>query len=285
MAGAATAACAALAPAMPLAPNPQHPQHPEPDPPRRGRLKQSVCRWCYGRMSLDDLCTAAAAMGVKSVELLGEKEWGTPARHGLVCAVANGPTTIPRGLNRPELHDAILRESERLLPLVRDAGIPNMIVFSGNRDGMSDAEGLRHCAAGLKRLTPLAESLGVTLIMELLNSRVDHADYMCDRTAWGAALVEEVGSERFKLLYDIYHMQIMEGDVIRTIRRYAKHIGHYHTAGNPGRNELDDTQELNYRAICTAIVESGFTGYLGQEFIPRRDPMQSLAEAVQLCDV
>jgi hydroxypyruvate isomerase len=160
-----------------------------------------------------------------------------------------------------------------------------MIVFSGNRRGMSDADGLKHCADGLRKITPLAEKLGVTVIMELLNSRVDHGDYQCDRTDWGAELVQRVGSDRFKLLYDIYHMQIMEGDVIRTIRKHHKAIGHYHTGGNPGRNEIDETQELNYRRICEAIVETGFTGYLGQEFIPRKDPMSSLAAAYKLCRV
>ncbi len=251
----------------------------------KGRLKQSVCRWCYGGMPLEDLCRNAAALGVRSVELLTEKEWDVPARHGLVCAVAMGPNPIHKGWNRVEHHDGFVKESERLLPLVKAAGIPNMIVFSGNRDGMDDAEGLANCAAGLKRITPLAEQLGVTVIMELLNSRVDHKDYMCDRTPWGVELVKRVGSARFKLLYDIYHMQIMEGDVIRTVTDNLDHIAHFHTGGVPGRNEIDATQELNYAAICRAIVEKGYTGYLGQEFIPRRDPMTSLREAVAICDV
>ncbi|MCC6360178.1 MAG: TIM barrel protein, partial [Phycisphaerales bacterium] len=204
-------------------------------PALKGRLKQSVCRWCYGKIALDDLCKAAAGIGLKSVELLDEKEWSTPARHGLVCAVANGPTSIVRGWNRVEHHDEFVRESERLLPLVKAAGIPQMIVFSGNRDGLDDREGIRNCVRGLKRITPLAEQLGVTIIMELLNSRVDHKDYQCDRTAWGVEVVKGVGSERFKLLYDIYHMQIMEGDVIRTIRDNLAFIGHFHTGGVPGR--------------------------------------------------
>jgi hydroxypyruvate isomerase len=160
-----------------------------------------------------------------------------------------------------------------------------MIVFSGNRDGMADDEGMRNCAKGLKRIMPLAEKLGVTVCMELLNSKRNHKDYMCDLTPWGAALCQEVGSERFKLLYDIYHMQIMEGDVIATIQENIQHIGHFHTGGVPGRNEIDDTQELNYRRICEAIAETGYTGYLGQEFIPKRDPITSLREAVLICDV
>ncbi|MCC7053172.1 MAG: TIM barrel protein [Gemmatimonadaceae bacterium] len=250
-----------------------------------GRLKQSVCRWCYDKIPLDVLSRDVAAMGFKSIELLSENEWATVKAAGLTCAVANGPSTIPVGFNRPDQHDRLEAESRRLLPLVAAAGIPQMIVFSGNRGGLSDAEGLAHCVTGLQRITPLAERLGVTLIMELLNSKVDHKDYMCDHTAWGAELVTRVGSPRFKLLYDVYHMQIMEGDVIRTIRDNFAHIGHYHTGGVPGRHEIDDAQELNYPRIMTTLAELGFTGYVGQEFIPVRDPMVSLREAYSLCNV
>jgi hydroxypyruvate isomerase len=250
-----------------------------------GRFRHSVCRWCYGGLSLDDLCVGAKSMSIVSIELLGEKEWATVERHGLTCAVANGPTSIPQGLNRVENHDAAEKESERLIPLIAKAGIPQMIVFSGNRFGRSDSEGLDHCVTGLKRLVPIAESHGVTIIMELLNSKVDHKDYMCDRTPWGVELCKRVGSDRFRLLYDIYHMQIMEGDVIRTIRDSAAFIGHYHTGGNPGRAEIDTTQELYYPAIMRAIVETGFSGYVAQEFIPRRDPLTSLREAISLCCV
>lgn len=256
-----------------------------PRPELKGRLKQSVCRWCYGKMSLEDLCKGAAEIGLKSVELLDEKEWSIPAKYGLTCAVANGPTSIVRGWNRVEHHDEFVRETERRLPLIKEAGIPQMIVFSGNRDGLDDREGIKNCVKGLKRITPLAEQLGVTIIMELLNSRVDHKDYQCDRTAWGVEVVKGVGSDRFKLLYDIYHMQIMEGDVIRTIRDNLACIAHFHTGGVPGRHEIDDAQELNYPAICSAIVEAGFKGYLAQEFIPARDPMTSLADAARRCDV
>ncbi len=250
-----------------------------------GRLKQSVCRWCYQAIPLDTLCRDVAAMGFKSVELLSENEWAALKPHGLTCAVANGPSTIPVGFNRLNEHDRLVKESERLLPLVAAAGIPQMIVFSGNRGGMSDAEGLENCAIGLKRIMPMAEKLGVTVIMELLNSKVDHKDYMCDHTAWGAALVQRVGSPRFKLLYDVYHMQIMEGDVIRTIRDNFAYIGHYHTGGVPGRHEIDDAQELNYPRIMTTLAELGYTGFVGQEFIPVRDPMVSLKEAYTLCNV
>ena len=250
-----------------------------------GRLKQSLCRWCYQSIPLDTLCKDVSAMGFKAIDLLSENEWATLKPYGLTCAVSNGPSTIPIGFNRPDQHDRLVAESERLLPLVAAAGIPQMIVFSGNRAGMSDAEGLANCAVGLKRIMPTAERLGVTVIMELLNSKIDHHDYMCDHTAWGVELVKRVGSPRFKLLYDIYHMQIMEGDVIRTIRDNYAHISHYHTGGVPGRHEIDDAQELNYPRIMSAIAELGFSGYVAQEFIPVRDPMVSLKEAFTLCNV
>ncbi len=253
--------------------------------PKKSRLNQSVCKWCYGSMALDDLCKSAKPMGIQSVELLGEKDWEIVKAHGLTCAVANGPSGITDGWNRVADHDRLVKESERLLPLVAAAKLPNMIVFSGNRRGLSDAEGLENCAQGLKRIMPLAEQLGVMVIMELLNSKVDHRDYQCDRTPWGVELVKRVGSPRFKLLYDIYHMQIMEGDVIRTIEDNREHIAHFHTGGVPGRHEIDDSQELNYARIARAIVETGFTGYYAHEFIPRRDPMTSLRQAVELCAV
>ena len=269
-----------------LVAEPGRPTGPLPDRPK-GRLKQSVCQWCYQGMPLEDLCRHAAAMGLKSVELLGEKDWNVPKRFGLTCAMANGPTTITVGWNRPDQHDRLVRESERLLPLVAADGLPNMIVFSGSRAGLSDAEGLENCAKGLHRITPLAERLGVTVCMELLNSKVDHLDYQCDRTPWGVELVKRVASPRFKLLYDIYHMQIVEGDVIRTIRDHFGHIAHFHTGGVPGRNEIDDTQELTYKAIMTAIADLGFRGYVAQEFIPSegRDPMVSLRQGMTICAV
>ena len=250
-----------------------------------GRIRQSVCQWCYDKIPLDDLCAAAKSIGLQSVELLGEKDWPTVKKHGLTCAMATGPSTIRVGFNRPSEHDRLVAESERLLPLVAAAGLPNMIVFSGNRDGMPDGEGLEHCATALKRITPTAERVGVTVCMELLNSKVDHKDYMCDRTPWGAELVRRVGSPRFRLLYDIYHMQIMEGDVIRTIRDNFAAIAHYHTGGVPGRNEIDESQELQYPAIMRAIADLGYTGFVGQEFIPRRDPIASLGQGVKICDV
>ena len=252
----------------------------------KGRLKQSVCRWCYAKMDLEDLCRNAAEIGLKSVELLDVEDLDVPVRHGLTCAMVNGPSGIARGWNRAEDHDQLIKKSKEILAAVGDAGMPNMIVFSGNTQrGQSAEQGLDACAQGLTKIMKAAEKHDVTVCMELLNSKVDHRGYQCDHTEWGVKLVEKIGHERFKLLYDIYHMQIMEGDVIRTIRTYKDHIAHYHTGGVPGRNEIDDSQELNYRAICQAIVDMGFSGYLAQEFIPKRDPMVSLAQAARICDV
>lgn len=257
-------------------------QPPAAAPPEK-LFKQSVCRWCYGSIPLDTLCKEAAQMGIKSVELLGEKEWETCKKHGLSCAISWGPGNITEGWNRLEDHDRLVKESERLLPLIAAANVPQMIVFSGNRRGISDADGLDHCARGLKRIMPLAEERGVTVIMELLNSKVNHKDYQCDHTDWGVELVKRVGSMRFKLLYDIYHMQIMEGNVVDTIQKNAAHIAHFHTGGVPGRHEIDETQELNYPRIARAISDIGFRGYVAHEFIPKRDPMTSLRQAVEIC--
>lgn len=254
--------------------------------PLKGNLKHSVCKWCYKDMTLDELAVQAKAMGILGIDLLGAEDWPTIQKHGLTCPMAAGPGNIKEGWNNPALHDDLVKKSEEMLPVIAAAGLPNMIVFSGNRNGLPDAEGIKHCATGLKRITPLAEQLGVTICMELLNSKVNHKDYQCDKTAWGVDLVNEVASERFKLLYDIYHMQIMEGDVIRTIQESHAYIGHYHTAGNPGRNEIDDTQELNYPAIMRAIKATGFKGFVAQEFIPKRKPpLDSLRAAVKLCSV
>jgi hydroxypyruvate isomerase len=199
--------------------------------------------------------------------------------------MANGTTTIPKGFNRLEHHREHVPSMLERIHACADAGLPNVICFSGNRAGMSEEEGLDNCVVGLKQIVGEAEKSGVTICMELLNSKVDHRDYMCDRTAWGVELVKRVGSERFKLLYDIYHMQIMEGDVINTIRREAAYIGHYHTGGVPGRHEIDDTQELNYPAVMRAIATTGFKGFVGQEFIPAKDPLTSLRQAVERCTV
>jgi hydroxypyruvate isomerase len=251
-----------------------------------GRLKHSVSRWCYGRIALDDLCEAAKTIGYKAIDLLDEKDYATPARHGLACAMANGFGTIPVGFNRPNQHDKLIADAERMIPLVAAAGIPNIVCFSGNRAGLSDADGITNCVAGFKRIAPTAEKHGVTLCLELLNSKVDHKDYQADHTAWGVEVVKGVNSPRLKLLYDIYHMQIMEGDVIRNIRDNFGHIAHFHTGGVPGRNEIDETQELNYPAIMKAILATGYKGFVAQEFIPKRpDALASLKQGVDICDV
>jgi hydroxypyruvate isomerase len=253
--------------------------------PRAGRLRQSVSRWCYDKLSLEDLCAASKKIGLAAIDLLDEKDWNTPKQFGLACAMANGFGTIPKGFNRPDNHDKLVADAERMIPLAAAAGVPNIVCFSGTRAGMSDGEGIANCITGLKRLVPAAERSGVTLCLELLNSKVDHHDYQADHTAWGVQVVQGVGSPRVKLLYDIYHMQIMEGDIVRTIRENAQHIAHYHTGGVPGRNEINATQELNYRRVAQAIADTGFTGYLAHEFVPLRDPVTSLGEAFAICDV
>jgi hydroxypyruvate isomerase len=253
----------------------------------QGRLKQSICRWCYGKIPLETLASEAVKIGYQSIELLSPKEVLTIKPFGLTCAVLHvgGALNIANCLNRVENHDRIEKELRSGIEFASEHGLPNIICFSGNRKGMDDAEGLANCAKGLKRVIGFAEEKNVTILMELLNSKVDHKDYMCDRTPWGVELCRAVASPRFRLLYDIYHMQIMEGDVIRTIRQNKEYIGHYHTGGVPGRNEIDETQELNYPAICQAIVEGGFTGYLAQEFIPKREPLSSLAQGFRICNV
>jgi len=254
------------------------------------QFKHSVCRWPYRQMSVEEVSRMARELGLDSVELLEPDEWAIARTHGLKCAVGYATVPDPRtrltkGFNRTENHAWLIPAYERTIPLAAAAGVPNLICFSGNREGQNDEEGLEVCSRGLKALLPAAERHGVTICMELLNSKVDHADYQCDRTPWGVALVKRIGSERFKLLYDIYHMQIMEGDVIRTVRDNHQYIAHFHTAGVPGRHEIDASQELNYPAIMRAIAETGFTGYVAQEFIPTRDPRTSLAEAVKICRV
>ena len=253
---------------------------------RNGRLKQSVSRWPYAKIPLPAFCRAVAEMGLTAVDLLEEAEWTVARDHGLICSMGYaGGGSIRDGLNVTANHDAIVRNFERLIPRVAALRFPNVITFFGNRHGMSDELALANCVTGLNRVKKIAEENGVTICVELLNSKVNHPDYQGDRTAFGVAVVKAVASTRVKLLYDIYHMQIMEGDVIRTIRDNLAHIAHFHTGGVPGRNEIDDGQELNYRTVCTAIADAGFTGYVAHEFVPKRDPLTSLAEAVKLCDV
>ena len=254
---------------------------------RKGRISHSVCRWCYSKIPLDQLCQASKEMGIQSVELQGPDEWPTIQKYGLTCAMANGAGMgIERGWNRPELHEKLLESYTDVIPKVANAGLKNLICFSGNRAGLDDEQGIKNCAEGLKKLMPVAEKHKIIIAMELLNSKVNHKDYQCDHTEWGVQLCKAVGSENFKLLYDIYHMQIMEGDVIATIQKHHQYIAHYHTGGVPGRNEIDETQELNYKPIMEAIIKTGFKGHVAQEFIPKRpDAIASLKQGVDICDV
>jgi hydroxypyruvate isomerase len=253
----------------------------------KGKINHSVCRWCYNGIAFEDLCKASNTIGLASIELTGVEEWPILKKYGLTAAMGWGAEKgITEGFNNPALHDELVQRYTALIPKAAAAGITQLICFSGNRRGLDDEKGLENCAVGLKRLMSVAEKHRITLSMELLNSKVDHGDYQCDRTDWGVALCEKVGSDQFKLLYDIYHMQIMEGDVIATIKKNSKYISHYHTGGVPGRAEIDETQELNYPAIMKAIVETGFKGFVGQEFIPRReDKIASLKQGVMICDV
>ncbi len=251
-----------------------------------GGLRQSVCRWCFNDIPLRDFFDQVRETGLTAVDLLDEEEWAVAREHGLACSTGyGGGGTISDGLNDPANHSAIVRNLERSLPAAARAGVPNVIAFFGNRRGLGDAEGIDHCVAALRRVAPVAESEDVTVVVELLNSRVDHPDYQGDRTRFGVEVVKRVASPRVKLLYDIYHMQVMEGNVIQTIRDSHQYIGHYHTAGVPGRHELDRQQELHWPAIAQAVAETGFRGYLAHEFIPTRDPMTSLREAVAACRV
>ncbi len=253
----------------------------------KGHINHSVCKWCYDKVKLEDLAKFAKELGMSSIELLEVKDIPTVNKYGLTCAMVSGiPGGITQGLNRFENHDKMVEWFAATAPEVVKVGCQNVICFSGNRKGQADEEGIKNCAAGIKRLLPIAEKHGLTLVMELLNSKVNHADYQCDTSKWGVALCEAVGSERFKLLYDIYHMQIMEGDVIATIKKHHKWFAHYHTGGVPGRNEIDDSQELFYPAIMKAIAETGFKGHVAQEFIPKRaDVLASLKQGVTICDI
>ena len=255
----------------------------------KGNINHSVCKWCYGSIPLEEFCVSVKKMGIKSVELLGPKEWPTLKKHGLTCALAayweNG-FGIEKCWNRTEHHADLIALYEKSIPMVAEAGLKQVITFSGNRDGMDDETGMKNCAEGIKKIMSLAEKNNVLVVMELLNSKVNHPDYMCDHTEWGVELCKMIGSENFKLLYDIYHMQIMEGDVIATIQKHNSYISHYHTGGVPGRNEIDETQELYYPAIMQAILDTGFEGYVAQEFIPKEeDALASLQQGVKICDV
>jgi hydroxypyruvate isomerase len=250
-----------------------------------GRIKHSAAWWCYvrGEMTPERFVRAAAEIGYDAVEIVDQSYWQLIKDHGLAIASIAGHATLVDGLNKRENHARIAAELHQNIALAARWGIPNLIVFSGNRNGLGDDEGAQITAEGLRMAARAAEDAGVTLVLELLNSKVDHKDYQCDRTSWGVRVIEMVASPRVKLLYDIYHMQIMEGDIIRTIRDHHAHFGHYHTGGNPGRSEIDDSQELNYPAIVRAIAATGYDGYLGQEFVPKGDPAAALRDALARC--
>jgi hydroxypyruvate isomerase len=256
-----------------------------------GRVNHSVCKWCYPKISVEDLAVAGKQFGLASIELLGPADWPVLKQHGLTCAMASNPVVdglggIPKSFNRVEHHDKLVAAYEDYIPKAANAGLQNVICFSGNRDGLPDEQGIENCAKGIQRLMDVCEKNKINLVMELLNSKVNHKDYQCDHTNWGVALVKRVGSERFKLLYDIYHMQIMEGDVIATIKANHQYIAHYHTGGVPGRAEIDESQELYYPAIMKAILDTGFKGFVAQEFVPKRaDVIASLEQGVKICNV
>ncbi len=254
---------------------------------KKGRLKQSVSYWCYQKnFKLPEFARIVADMGLTAIDLLQPDGWETVRQYGLVCSMGYAEAAkIPDGLNNKANHDAIVKGLEKAIPTAEKSGVPNIIAFFGNRRGMSDAEAFDNCVTGLNRVKKVAEDHSVTICVELLNSKVDHKDYQGDRSAFGVQVMKAVASPRVKLLFDIYHMQIMEGDIIRTIRENHDYIGHYHTGGVPGRHELDDTQELNWAAVCRAIADTGFKGYVAHEFVPTRDPLKSLSEAVSMCDV
>src|ERR1700744_4093928 len=253
----------------------------------KGSIHHSACRWCYGDIPLDDLCIGVKKIGFDAIGLVGPKDWPILQKHGIFSSMCNGAEiSLTKGWNHTEYHPVLIKNYTEHIDLVAKAGYKNLICFSGNREGMDDETGIKNCVAGLKQVLGQAEKQGVIIQMELLNSKINHKDQMCDNTKWGIELVKRVGSDNFKLLYDIYHMQIDEGDVIRTITDGHQYFGHYHTGGVPGRHEIDDTQELNYTAIMRATLATGFTGYVAQEFVPTRaDKLASLEEGVRICDV
>ena len=254
--------------------------------PRKANIRQSVSRWCYAKMSLDELCAFAAQIGLKGVDLLEPQDFETPKKYGLICTMGYANAgTIPDALNVVANHDKIEAGLRQNIPLAAKAGVPNVITFSGNRHGMSDEEGAKNVILGLNRVKKIAEDNNVVLNLELLNSKVNHKDYMADHTAWGVAVMKEVNSPHVKLLYDIYHMQIMEGDLIATIKENIQWLGHFHTGGVPGRHELNNTQEVQWDGVMRGIVETGYKGYVAHEFVPTGDPKTSLLQAVDLCDV
>ncbi len=256
----------------------------------KGNINHSACRWCYGSIPLDELCAAAKNIGLIGIDLVGPKDWPTLQEYGLTATMCWGAEiNLVDGWNNKQFHAELIKRYSEMIPLVAKAGYKNLICFSGNRRGMDDETGLKNCTEGLKQVMAIAEKNNVMMVMELLNSKVDHKDYQCDKTAWGVELCKRIGSSNFKLLYDIYHMQIDEGDVIRTIRDNFQYITHFHTGGVPGRHEIDESQELYYPAIMKAIIDLGYKGYVAQEFIPvskeKQGQLAALKTAVGICDV
>jgi hydroxypyruvate isomerase len=256
----------------------------------KNNIKHSVCRWCYQSIPLEEFCAGVKAMGLEAVDLVGPKDWPTLKKYGLYSSMCNGAEiSIPDGWNEMKNHETLIRNYSEMIPLAAKAGYKQIICFSGNKRGVADEITWKNCADGLQKIMPLAEKHKISIVMELLNSKVDHGDYNCDKSVWGIELVKKVGSENFRLLYDIYHMQIDEGDVIRTIKDNHQYFAHYHTGGVPGRHEIDESQELFYPAIVKAIIDTGFDGYLAQEFIPTKKDSQgqlaALKNAVKICDV
>ena len=253
----------------------------------KGKINHSVARWCFNDFDIETLCSEAKKIGITGIDLVGPEDWPTLKKHNLVSTMCNGAElNLVDGFNDQKFHEQLIKNYTKMIPFVAEAGYKNLICFSGNRRGKTDEEGWKNCVLGLQKLIPLAEKHNVILVMELLNSKINHKDYQCSKTSWGVELAKRINSENFKLLYDIYHMQIMEGDVIATIRKYHKYISHYHTGGVPGRNEIDETQELYYPAIMKAITETGYKGFVGQEFVPsRKDDIASLKQGVTICDI
>jgi len=251
---------------------------------KNGRINQSVCRWCYRKFSLDELCAIAKKMGLKAIDLLRPNDFPTVKKYGLACSMI-GTHSLAKGMNNKDNHAECISSIRSAIDAANENGFINVISFSGNRDGIPDDVGIENAVEGFKQIVGYAEKKKINICIEYLNSKVNHKGYMFDNMAWGVEVCKKVGSERLKILYDIYHAQIMEGDIIRTIQTHKDYIGHYHTGGNPDRHEIDETQELYYPAIMRAIADTGFKGYVAHEFIPKRDPIESLAYAVRICDV
>lgn len=251
------------------------------------KIHHSACRWCYNDLPLEILCREGKNFGLESIDLIGPEDWPVVKKFGMTCGMGNGAELgITKGWNNPVYHDQLVKNYKEIIPLAGKEGIRNIILLSGNRDSMDDETGLENCVYGIRKILGLAEKHHVTLVMELLNSKVDHKDYMCDHTSWGVELCRRIDSDNFRLLYDIYHMQIMEGDVISTIRKNAGYIAHYHTGGVPGRHEIDDTQELYYPAIMRAITDMGYKGFVAQEFVPTaQNKLSSLKKCIEICNV